>query len=98
VVATEHSRFHTLNLAWAVALTIGISAVMVLVSFAIFVQSGAYDTVKQISAAAGVLQTGLDDIDTTSPIQAIDIEDYAKTLPQRVKPFNDTEDFAEVSL
>lgn len=96
--AFENSRFHKLNLAWAIALTIGISSLMVFLSFMIFINSGAYTTVKQISAAANVLQTGLDDIDTKSPIQATDIEDYSKALPQRVKQFNDAEDFGQITL
>ena len=87
-----------LNLAWVLGLTIVISAVMVTISVVIFLSSGAYDTVKQISAAADVLQTDLEGIDTSSPIQASDIDEYGKNLRQRVRSLNDTEDFGSPAL
>lgn len=95
---THIPRFHKLNLAWAISITIGISALMVGISVAVFFRSGAYDTVKQIRAASTVLQTSLEGIDTSSPIQATDLEEYSTTLPQRVRAFNDTDDFSEISL
>lgn len=95
---THIPSYKKLNLAWALFVTVAISAVLVLISFAIFLKSGAYDTVRQISAAEDVLQTTLDDIDTTSPIQASDLEEYSKGLPQRIKTLNDTEDFSQISL
>ncbi|MCB9817659.1 MAG: hypothetical protein R3B12_05200 [Candidatus Saccharimonadales bacterium] len=87
-----------LNLAWMIGLTIAVSAVLVFISFFVFLNSGAYATVKQISAAQQVLQSDLDDIDTTSPIQADDLEYYSRTLPQRVKSFNDAADFGPTGL
>lgn len=92
------TRIQKLNLLWVVILAIGISAVMVILSFFVFLQSGAYDTVQQISAAEDVLATSVEGIDTTSPIQASDLEDYAQSLPQRVKLLNDAEDFSKISL
>lgn len=92
-------RYNTgLNFGWSILLTITVSTVLVLISFGVFLRSGAYETVKQIGAAQEVLQTDLGDIDTKSPIQAVDLEDYADSLPQRVKAFNDTEDFGQIDL
>lgn len=93
-----HPHLQRINLAWAVAFTIGLSMIMVIISITIFLQSGAYDTVKQIRAADSVLQTNLEGIDTSSPIQAIDLQEYSESLPQRVKSFNDSEDFGAPNL
>ncbi len=87
-----------LSLVWALLLSVLISSALVGISFIIFLNSGAYATVKQISAAENVLQTKLEDIDTSSPIQASDIDEYAQNLPQRVRAFNDEEDFGTLSL
>lgn len=92
------STIQKLNLLWVVIITIGVSIVLVLLSFTIFLRSGAYDTVKQISAAEDVLAESIEGIDTTSPIQASDLEEYANSLPQRVKVLNDAEDFNKISL
>lgn len=92
------SRIQKLNLLWIVIITIGISTILVILSFAIFLNSGAYDTVQQISAAEDVLAASIEGIDTTSPIQASDLEEYAESLPQRVKLLNDAEDFSKISL
>ena len=91
-------NLQSLSMVWALILAILISVAMVGISFVVFLNSGAYTTVKQISAAADVLQTNLDDIDTSSPIQASDIDEYAQKLPQRVRAFNDAEDFGTLSL
>lgn len=91
-------NLQTLSMMWALILTVLISGTLVVISFVIFLNSGAYATVKQISAAADVLQANLDDIDTSSPIQASDIDDYAQNLSQRVRAFNDAEDFGTLSL
>lgn len=95
---TQLTTIQKLNLLWIVIITIGISAVLVVLSFFIFLQSGAYDTVKQISAAEDVLAASVEGIDTTSPIQASDLDEYAQSLQQRVKALNDAEDFNKISL
>ena len=86
------------SLVWPIVGTVVISTVLVSASFLFFLNSGAYTTVKQISAAAQALQNKLDGIDTTSPIQATDIEEYAQDLPQRVQTFDDAEDYGPVNL
>ena len=95
---TQLTRIQKLNLLWIVIITIAISTVLVLLSFAIFLNSGAYDTVQQISAAEDVLAASVEGIDTTSPIQASDLDEYAQSLPQRVKMLNDAEDFSKINL
>lgn len=92
------STIQKLNLLWVVIITIGVSTILVFLSFVIFLKSGAYDTVKQISAAEDVLAESIEGIDTTSPIQARDLDEYAESLPQRVKLLNDAEEFNKVSL
>jgi hypothetical protein len=91
-------KSNQLSFFWALVLTVLITAVLVGISFFTFINSGAYETVKQISAAENVLQGNLEDIDTTSPIQASDLGEYADKLPQRVKAFDDAEDFGTLSL
>lgn len=83
---------------WMIIFTICISVILVIVPFAVFINGGAYKTVKQISAGSQALQKGVDGVDTTSPIQSIDIENYSKSLPQKVKIFNDQEDFGPIQL
>ena len=95
---TLQTRMQKLSLLWMIIITIAVSAVLVLLALLVFLKSGAYDTVQQISAAEDVLAESIEGIDTTSPIQASDLQDYATSLPQRVKSLNDSEDFGQISL
>ena len=81
-----------INLIWVISAVTLISFVLVLVSFIFFINSGAYDTVRQISAATDILEKDdLEGYDITSPIQANDIDVYSETLNARVKNFNSDE-------
>lgn len=89
----DNSRFK-FGLLGGMGIVVGITAVLVIVSFVIFLNSGAYQTVKQISSANKVLKDAtLEGLDTSSPIQTTEIKQYSDSLPQRVKALNDTEDF-----
>lgn len=78
----------------AIITAIGMALLLVLVTFFIFISSGAYTTVKQIQAGSKItrsLQNG--DIDTRSPIKADDIDSYQASIDQRLKTIDNTTDF-----
>ncbi len=83
-----------LNPTVAIALAILIASAMVLGTTLGFLRSDAYTTVKQIQLGIETTEsmdrTGLD---ITSPINAIDIDDYANSIDQRIKLIDDYADF-----
>jgi cell division protein FtsL len=87
------------SLIWLIIMTILIAVILVVVSFAIFLKSGAYDTVRQIIIASNTLaEDDLKGYDVRSPIQADDLRQYGKTLDIRIKTLNDNEDFNQQSI
>jgi hypothetical protein len=89
----ENTRFK-FGLLGGMGIVVGITTVLVIISFTIFLNSGAYLTVKQISTANKVLKDeSLEGLDTSSPIQTSEIRLFSDSLPQRVKALNDSEDF-----
>lgn len=81
-------------LSWAIMVTIILSAVLVAMSFVIFLYSGAYDTVKQIQAASTAIKDdSIKDLDVKSPVQAIDLRDYSDAIKNRILILKDAEDF-----
>lgn len=85
-----------ISIFWVVVIVIGISAALVLVSFTIFLNSGAYSTVKQITAAAQTLQKDdLEGYDTTSPIRADTLGSYMRGLEAKVQGLDDSKDFRQ---
>lgn len=88
-----------ISLAWLVLAVILIATALVVTSIIIFFNSGAYSTIKQISAATNTLtREDLKDYDTTSPIQSDDIIIYAESLPKRVEDFDDNKDFDQNAI
>lgn len=79
---------------WVIITTIFLSVSMVSLSFIIFLRSGAYDTVKQIRVATEVLQDdSLSSVDTTSPINAEDIEEFVTSLGPKINAVETHKDF-----
>lgn len=77
----------------AIVLAISVAAMMVLVTFTVFLHSSAYTTVKQIQAGtkiARAFQGG--NLDTRSPIKADDITAYEKIVQQRLGTLDDKSD------
>jgi len=89
------SKIEGFNPVLALSIIIGVSMVMVAVTFTIFVRSSAYATVKQIDKGQSIVHA-LDksDIDTTSPIKANDIDEFAKTVDERLRTLDDAKDFS----
>jgi hypothetical protein len=88
-----------LNVSAAVFIAIAIACVMVAVTTVIFLRSSAYTTVKQIQIGIKTtesLEHG--DLDVTSPINAINIDDYASAINQRLKSVNDANDFGPETI
>lgn len=83
----------------AIAGAIGVAAVMVLVTFLVFINSGAYTTVKQIQIGTKVVQSLISsDFDSKSPIKADDITQYQKSISQRLTTLDDGNDFTASDL
>lgn len=83
----------------AIAVAVTVALGLVLVTFTIFLNSGAYKTVKQIQAGtkiAHALQSS--DIDTRSPIKSDDISTYETSVTQRLKVLDDTSDFGPADV
>jgi hypothetical protein len=73
---------------------IALATAMVVITTVNFLHSGAYNTVKQIQIGVqtteGINQS---DLDVTSPINALDINEYAADLEQRLNTLDNYEDF-----
>jgi hypothetical protein len=83
-----------LNPLVAIATAIAFAVGLVLITFIIFLNSGAYKTVKQIQAGTSIaraLQSA--DIDTRSPIKSDDISVYESSVTQRLNVLDDSSDF-----
>lgn len=88
-----------ISILWVVGTVISLSTALVIISFLIFLNSSAYDTVKQITAASKTLQKDdLDGYDTTSPIRASDLGDYSRSLKAKVDNLNDEQDFSNETI
>lgn len=82
----------------AITLAILIALIMVITTTTIFYKSNAYATVKQIQAGANANPNLSDDIDTTSPIKATDIDEFAQSFKQRLRNLDDYNDFGPSEL
>lgn len=79
----------------AISVAIGLAIVMVVVTFTVFIQSGAYTTVEQIKAGTKFARSiQMNGYDTKSPIKAADIAKYEQSLNQRLDSYSDTSDFS----
>ena len=87
------------SLLWLIIVTIAISALLVAISFGIFLRSGAFDTIQQITTASKTLaEDDLKGYDVTSPIQASDLLKYGESLDSRIRPLEGSEDFGPSQL
>lgn len=78
----------------AIAVAVAAAFVMVLVTTIIFLRSGAYATVKQIQIGIRATESmDQGNLDITSPINAIDIDQYADGISQRLNMIDDYADF-----
>ena len=84
-----------LNPTVAIFLAIAISLIMVATTTATFLRSSAYTTVKQIQIGISATESidSADGIDITSPINAVDIDEYVQDVKQRLSLLNDSADF-----
>jgi hypothetical protein len=84
-----------ISIAWIISAVIGLSVLMVITSFMMFIRTGgAYNTVKQISAASNTLQKNdLEGYDTTSPVRADTLGAYMKIVDDKVMNFDDEVEF-----
>lgn len=88
----------------AISLAIGTALTLVLICFLIFINSSAYTTVKQIKAGTDFARSiKMDGYDTKSPIKAETVEDYQKSLDQRLRSLDEssyfnTTDISDASL
>lgn len=90
---------HGTNPISAIALAIGLALAMVAVTFTIFINSGAYTTVKQIQVGTNFARSNkMDGYDSTSPIKATDIAKYQQDLNNRLNTYDDKNDFGPADI
>jgi hypothetical protein len=78
----------------AIGVAIALAMSMVAITFTIFIQSGAYNTVKQIQAGTDVAKSiKMSGFDTKSSIKASDIAKYEEAMMLKVNSLNDISDF-----
>lgn len=83
----------------AIGLAIGVAFAMVMTTFTIFINSGAYITVRQIQVGTKVARSLQgSNMDTRSPIKADDIGVYQKELSKRMGTIDDTADFGQADI
>jgi hypothetical protein len=83
-----------INLLYAIGLAVVIAITMVLTTTIVFYHSGAYTTVKQIQTGnqyAKSIDKG--SLDTTSPINASDIDKYSHSINAKLNTIDDETDF-----
>jgi hypothetical protein len=78
---------------FALLSAISIAAIMVVICVLIFLNSSAFNTVKQIKigATTDIILEGK--YDSTSPVNASDIDEFSARVDARLKPLDNTEDF-----
>ena len=95
----ETHRLEGMNPVVAIGAAISVAIAMVMVTFVIFINSDAYQTVKQIQIGTTFAQSLKNsEYDTKSPIKADDITEYQKSVDQRLGTFDDTADFNPTDL
>jgi hypothetical protein len=83
----------------AIASAVGISLIMVVTTFTMFIHSGAYKTVKQIQVGSQLTAASLGgSYDVTSPVNAVDISNYEVILKQKLSSIDNQADFSESAL
>lgn len=98
---TSEDQNHSIgaNPVYAIILTILIAVLMVSVSFVIFINSSAYETVKQIKAGTSAAsKNDLKAYDTTSPIKSDELDKYIDSLNQRLNNLDDEADFGQSGI
>ena len=88
-----------LSLTALLAIVILIALIVVFITTVNFLKSNAYNTVKQIQLGIETTES-IDgtDLDITSPINAIDIDDYYNSLSKRLQMVDDYADFGPESV
>lgn len=83
----------------AIGLAITVAVVMVTVTFIVFINSGAYKTVKQIQVGTKLARSiKPEGYDSTSPIKSADIDSYSQKLNSRVDKYNNQADFGPTNI
>jgi hypothetical protein len=77
----------------AISLAVVVASVMVITTTLVFFNSSAYETVKQIQTGIKTSTELSDNLDTTSPIKASDIEVFYNSFINRLNSFDDHKDY-----
>lgn len=86
------------NPVFAISVAVSIALSMVIVTTIVFLKSDAYATVKQIQAGARNSNLIDENIDTTSPIKASDIDVYAESFEHSLQAQDNEQDFGPNNL
>lgn len=83
----------------AIAVAIALAISMVVVTFSVFIHSGAYTTVKQIQTGTEVARSAkISGYDTGSSIKASDIAKYEEAMVLKLNSFSDEADFGQAQI
>ena len=83
----------------AIGIAIGLAMLFVTTAFLVFINSGAYTTVKQIKAGTDFARSiKMDGYDTKSPIKTEAIEQYQKSIEQRLKLLSESGYFSSTEI
>jgi len=98
VTDQSHGKNGT-NLLWAIGISVLIAILMVVATTYSFYQSGAYTTVKQIQTGTKLVNSlDIGELDAKAPINASDIDEYARSINLKLKALNDQADFGPQGL
>lgn len=87
-------RINVSNPVVALVFVILIASFMVLVTTSMFLNSSAYNTVKQIqNGIKATSESDLSEYDTTSPIQSSDIDKFTENLGKNTSTINNENDY-----
>ena len=95
----QPEKIEGVNPVLSLGLAIVVAALMVIASTYNFLHSSAYTTVKQIQIGTRIVHSiDQGDVDTTSPIKAADIDQYALSIKERLKALDDNTDFGSAAV
>lgn len=77
----------------AIVVAAGLAAILVTITFTMFLNSSTYATVQKIQANEQIRNDGLNDYDTTSPVKAVDIEETLKGIENTVNKLDTQSDY-----
>lgn len=77
----------------ALVVAAGLAALLVIITFTMFLNSSTFGTVQKIQSNEQIRNDGLNDYDTTSPVKIVDIDETLKAIDNTINQLNPQSDY-----